>query len=159
MEQHNVNPLNESQLKAKLRQDIEAIGTDGEYMTEQHIAAFKHYLVNLDALLVEKASQTKQLIKDTRQDGADEADAAELQIELDKNRQREFSITLQQKSIRTAFEAIRNDEFGYCCSCGAEIGYDRMLSMPWSVRDADCARLHELKMLQNTGSYRVSAPA
>lgn len=146
----------ELELKRQLKADIEAIDQSEDYMSKKHVAVFRKYLLDLDVILRQKLFDVKHVIKETRQDGADSLDAADVQIELDRNRQREHSLMQQQKSIGHALEAMRNDEYGYCCACGEEIGYERMLSMPWSIRDAECAKVHELKGLQTTGSRFVA---
>lgn len=146
----------ELELKRQLKADIDGIDESKGYMSKEHIAFFRKYLLELDTILQHKLFDVKKLIKETRQDGADSLDAADVQIELDRNRQREHSLMQQQKSIGHALEAMRNDEYGYCCACGEEIGYDRMMSMPWSIRDAECAKVYELKGLQITGSRFVA---
>lgn len=146
----DVNMNTEKQLRDTLRENIQALSKD-EYMSAAQQQEFKTFLISLDSLLVERAKEVKQLIRENRPDGADEADAAQAQTDLESNYQREFAINQQQKAIRTAFEAMRADEYGFCQDCGAEIGLERMISMPWSIRDSDCANLFELKKAQING--------
>lgn len=155
IEQQNViSP--EKAMNNDLRAKVQALGTEGPYMTPAHIAVFREHLVSLGQLLTRKYHDVRLLIKDCRQDSADAVDAAQGVTDLDGHHQREFAITQHQKAIQNALESIRNDEYGYCIDCGEKIGYARMLSMPWSIRDAECARIHELKMAQQTGG-RIAA--
>lgn len=141
----------EKELRDNLQAELASIGPQKDYMTLPQVKAFRTFLVGLAKVLDARAADIKQQIRENKPDGADEADAAQAQSDLESNYQREFAITQQQKNVRAAFESMRNDEYGYCFDCGAEIGMERMIAMPWSIRDADCATLFELKMQQNTG--------
>ena len=141
----------EKELRDNLQAELAEIGSQKDYMTLPQVNAFRTFLVGLAKVLDARAADIKQQIRENKPDGADEADAAQAQSDLESNYQREFAIAQQQKNVRAAFESMRNDEYGYCVDCGAEIGMERMIAMPWSIRDADCATLFELKMQQNTG--------
>ena len=141
----------EKQLRDKLSAELTALGPQKDYMTVDQVSVFRTFLVGLAKLLDERAANIKKQISENKPDGADEADAAQAQTDLESNYQREFAIVQQQKQVRAAFESMRNDEYGYCVDCGTEIGMERMIAMPWSIRDADCATLFELKQQQNTG--------
>lgn len=149
------NMSNEKTLREELRQGLaqlpKAEPKSEEYMTAAQQQLFKTFLVSFGRLLDSRAVDIKKQIQGNKPDGADEADKAQAQTNLESNYQREFAIAQQQRNVRAAFESMRNDEYGYCVDCGAEIGMDRMLSMPWSIRDADCAELFELKDKQING--------
>lgn len=143
--------ITEKDLRQKMVADLDALGEQPEYMSQPQIDIFKTFLVGVAKILDESYARVKQQIQNNHASGADEADRAQVQSDLDDYNSTKFSIEQRQRQVRDAFKAMRDDEFGYCTDCGAEIGLPRMIAMPWSIRDADCAGLHEIKLKQDTG--------
>ncbi|MCX7171003.1 MAG: TraR/DksA C4-type zinc finger protein, partial [Proteobacteria bacterium] len=62
-----------------------------------------------------------------------------------RNRDRERKLI---KKIDEALDRIENGEYGYCNSCGVEIGLKRLESRPTATLCIDCKTLEELREKQ-----------
>ena len=52
------------------------------------------------------------------------------------------------KKIDSTIELIANDDYGYCDSCGVEIGIRRLEARPTANKCIDCKTLDEIKEKQ-----------
>ncbi|RTZ58597.1 MAG: RNA polymerase-binding protein DksA, partial [Gammaproteobacteria bacterium] len=52
------------------------------------------------------------------------------------------------KKINEALELIEQDEYGYCESCGVEIGVQRLEARPTATLCIDCKTLQEIREKQ-----------
>ena len=55
------------------------------------------------------------------------------------------------KKIESTLELIENDDYGYCDSCGVEIGVKRLEARPTATLCIDCKTLAEIKEKQERG--------
>jgi DnaK suppressor protein len=52
------------------------------------------------------------------------------------------------KKIEESINRLDNDEYGYCESCGIEIGVRRLEARPTATECIDCKTLNEIKEKQ-----------
>ena len=52
------------------------------------------------------------------------------------------------KKIEESLTAIDNEDYGYCTSCGIEIGIRRLEARPTATECIDCKTLNEIKEKQ-----------
>mgnify|MGYP000706844979 CR=1 FL=1 len=55
------------------------------------------------------------------------------------------------KADPTSIEQIKNDDYGWCESCGDEIGIKRLEARPTATHCIDCKTLDEIKEKQLNG--------
>ncbi len=117
-------------------------------MNNKQQAHFQKILQTLkDELLgdVERTVHTMQeeatVFADPNDRASQESDIA---LEL-RNRDRERKLI---KKIDEALERIENGEYGYCDSCGVEIGLKRLEARPTATLCIDCKTLEELREKQ-----------
>jgi len=116
-----------------------------EYMNENQE---KHFRAILDAWkiqLMEEVDRTVTHMKDEASNFPDPVDRAsqeeEFSIEL-RTRDRERKLL---KKIGQSIQSISDDEYGYCESCGIEIGIRRLEARPTATLCIDCKTLDEIK--------------
>ena len=101
--------------------------------------------------LVEEASRTMHHLQEEANNFADPNDRAsqeeEFTLEL-RARDRERKLT---KKINETLERIERDDYGYCDSCGVEVGIRRLEARPTATLCIDCKTLAEIKE-RTTGS-------
>jgi DnaK suppressor protein len=135
----------------KLREEIAALGQDDEYMSDAQVTIFQKYL--REELRALSAKQSNHIgvhaeINERVSDPADMATKSENQVyAMSDDARLDNSI----KQIKAALELIRLGDYGFCASCGGEIGLERLFTIPHAVRDAECANVFELKEKQLLG--------
>ncbi|USE37161.1 RNA polymerase-binding protein DksA [Endozoicomonas sp. SCSIO W0465] len=122
---------------------------DGEeYMNEQQIAHFTRILQNWKQELMEEVDRTVNHMQDEAANFPDPADRAsqeeEFSLEL-RTRDRERKLI---KKINDTLSRIEEDDYGYCDSCGVEIGIRRLEARPTATLCIDCKTLAEIKERQ-----------
>ncbi|MBI3371137.1 MAG: RNA polymerase-binding protein DksA [Betaproteobacteria bacterium] len=119
-----------------------------EYMNGKQRAHFRKILENLKAELSEEIDRTVHTMQDEATVFADPNDRAsqesDMALEL-RNRDRERKLI---KKIDETIERINSDEYGYCDSCGVEIGLKRLEARPTATLCIDCKTLDELRERQ-----------
>ncbi len=124
------------------------IGKDEEYMNEKQRQHFKKILENWRDELMQEVDKTVSHLKEEVTNFPDPNDRAsqeeEFALEL-RTRDRERKLI---KKITEALDMIDNDEYGYCESCGEEIGIRRMEARPTATKCIDCKTLDEIKEKQ-----------
>ncbi len=122
-----------------------------EYMSEGQI---KHFTEILDAWKVELMSEVDRTVDHMKDEAAnfpDPADRAtqeeEFSLEL-RTRDRERKLI---KKINSTMELMNSGEYGYCETCGVEIGLRRMEARPTATQCIDCKSLDEIKEKQTRG--------
>ena len=55
------------------------------------------------------------------------------------------------RKIEQSLEAIQSEDYGYCETCGIEIGLRRLEARPTATLCIDCKTLAEIKEKQNNG--------
>lgn len=122
-----------------------------EYMSEGQREHFRAILNAWKAELMEEVDRTVSHMKDEAANFPDPADRAtqeeEFSLEL-RTRDRERKLI---KKIESTLELIDNDEYGWCDSCGVEIGIKRLEARPTATLCIDCKTLAEIKEKQERG--------
>ena len=119
-----------------------------EYMNEQQLAHFRHILAEWKKSLMEEVDRTVGHMQDEASNFPDPADRAsqeeEFSLEL-RTRDRERKLI---KKIDKTIEHIDADDYGFCDSCGVEIGIRRLEARPTATQCVDCKTLAEIKEKQ-----------
>jgi len=123
-----------------------------EYMNEDQIAHFRNILLAWKHALMEEVDRTVQHMKDEAANFPDPNDRAsqesDFTMEL-RTRDRERKLI---KKIESTINIIDNDEeYGYCESCGVEIGIRRLEARPTANLCIDCKTLDEIRERQKGG--------
>ncbi|WP_207061382.1 RNA polymerase-binding protein DksA [Motiliproteus sp. SC1-56] len=119
-----------------------------EYMNEAQLEHFKSILNAWKRELMEEVDSTIHHMQEDAANFADPSDRAsqeeEFSLEL-RTRDRERKLT---KKINETLERIEDDDYGYCDSCGVEIGIRRLEARPTATLCIDCKTLAEIKEKQ-----------
>ncbi len=119
-----------------------------EYMSEKQLEHFRDILDSLKHELMEDIERTVHTMQDEATVFADPNDRAsqesDIALEL-RNRDRERKLI---KKIDETLERIREGEYGYCDSCGVEIGLKRLEARPTATLCIDCKTLEEMRERQ-----------
>jgi len=119
-----------------------------EYMSEGQKQHFEKILQQWKESLLEEMNRTMTHMQDESANFPDPVDRAsqeeEFSLEL-RTRDRERKLT---KKIDESLEALKNGDYGYCESCGAEIGLRRLEARPTATMCIDCKTLDEIKEKQ-----------
>jgi DnaK suppressor protein len=122
-----------------------------EYMSPEQMAHFTKILEAWRDQLREEVERTVVHMQDEAANFPDPVDRAsqeeEFSLEL-RNRDRERRLI---KKIEKTLNKIEEDEFGFCDSCGIEIGIRRLEARPTADLCIDCKTLAELKEKQMQG--------
>jgi len=122
-----------------------------EYMSERQIAHFTDMLNSWKQDLMLEVDRTVDHMKDEAANFPDPADRAtqeeEFSLEL-RTRDRERKLI---KKIDETMTLISNGEYGYCETCGVEIGLERLEARPTATQCIDCKSLDEIKEKQIKG--------
>jgi len=122
-----------------------------EYMSEGQIKHFTEILEAWKAELMSEVDRTVDHMKDEAANFPDPADRAtqeeEFSLEL-RTRDRERKLI---KKIDDTLQLMSNGEYGYCETCGVEIGLRRMEARPTATQCIDCKSLDEIKEKQTRG--------
>ena len=120
-----------------------------EYMSEEQLTHFKSILSAWRNQLREEVDRTKLHMQDEAANFPDPVDRAaqeeEFSIEL-RTRDRERKLI---KKIEKTLRLIDEDDFGFCNSCGIEIGIRRLEARPTADLCVDCKTLAEIKEKQS----------
>jgi DnaK suppressor protein len=123
-----------------------------EYMNDAQCAHFKKILETWRNQLRHEVDRTVGHLKEEANNHADPVDRAaqeeEFAIEL-RTRDRERKLI---KKIEKTLEMIERDDFGYCESCGIEIGIQRLEARPTADLCIDCKSLAEIREKQMKGA-------
>lgn len=123
-----------------------------EYMNEKQRAHFRRILEAWRNQLREEVDRTVHHMKDEAANFPDPVDRAaqeeEFSLEL-RTRDRERKLI---KKIEKTLQKIEADDFGFCDSCGIEIGIRRLEARPTADQCVDCKTLAEMKEKQMTGA-------
>ncbi len=139
--------------KAGLYNDFEPYTAKrGEvYMNEAQRSHFRQILLQWKSDLMQEVDRTVSHMKDEAANFPDPADRAtqeeEFSLEL-RTRDRERKLI---KKIDNTIDMIDADEYGYCDTCGVEIGIKRLEARPTATLCIDCKTLDEIKEKQERG--------
>jgi DnaK suppressor protein len=119
-----------------------------EYMNAKQLAHFRKLLEDWKAELSEDIDRTMHTMQDEATLYADPNDRAsqesDIALEL-RNRDRERKLIKKIDETITLMEA---GEYGYCNSCGEEIGLKRLEARPTATLCIDCKTLEEVRERQ-----------
>ncbi|HWP01465.1 MAG TPA: RNA polymerase-binding protein DksA [Methylococcus sp.] len=119
-----------------------------EYMSEGQVAHFRRILQNWKSELMQEVDRTVHHMKDEAANFPDPNDRAtqesEFSLEL-RTRDRERKLI---KKIEEALERLERGEYGYCETCGVEIGLRRLEARPTATQCIDCKTLDEIRERQ-----------
>jgi len=122
-----------------------------DYMSEGQIEHFTEILDAWKAELMSEVDRTVDHMKDEAANFPDPADRAtqeeEFSLEL-RTRDRERKLI---KKIDDTMQLMSSGEYGYCDTCGVEIGLRRMEARPTATQCIDCKSLDEIKEKQTRG--------
>lgn len=121
---------------------------DEEYMSEAMVAHFRHILKAWRKQLMEEVDRTVHHMQDEAANFPDPNDRAtqesEFTMEL-RTRDRERKLI---KKIDESLKKLEESEYGYCESCGIEIGVRRLEARPTAGLCIDCKTLDEIREKQ-----------
>ena len=122
-----------------------------EYMNDKQKDHFRKILEAWKVQLREEVDRTVDHMKDEAANFPDPVDRAaqeeEFALEL-RARDRERKLI---KKIEKTLKKVDEDDFGYCESCGIEIGIRRLEARPTAELCVDCKTLAEIKEKQMVG--------
>lgn len=122
-----------------------------EFMNDAQLEHFKTILEAWRNQLRQEVDRTVGHMKDEAANFPDPVDRAaqeeEFSLEL-RARDRERKLI---KKIEKTLQKIEDGDFGYCDSCGIEIGIRRLEARPTADQCIDCKTLAEIKERQLAG--------
>lgn len=122
-----------------------------EYMSDKQLAYFRQVLSDWKADLVAEAERTKSYIHEETSAMPDINDRATQEEEFAlalRTRDRERKLI---RKIEKSLMEIDSGDYGYCETCGIEIGLGRLQARPTATQCIDCKTLSEIKEKQNQG--------
>jgi DnaK suppressor protein len=143
-------PTKENELNSQLNRGFvpyqESKGE--EYMSDEMRGHFTQLLNRWKKELMEEVDRTVHHMQEDAGNFADPADRAtqeeEFNLEL-RTRDRERKLI---KKIDETLQLIEDNEYGWCDSCGVEIGIRRLEARPTATLCIDCKTLAEIKEKQ-----------
>lgn len=122
-----------------------------EYMSNAQLEHFKALLLHWKTELLDEAERTKSYIHEETNALADINDRA--------TQEEEFALALRTRDrerklvhkIDKSLADIESGDYGYCDTCGVEIGIKRLEARPTATQCIDCKTLSEMKEKQNLG--------
>jgi DnaK suppressor protein len=121
------------------------------YMSDSQMDHFRDILMKWRQELMEEVDRTVGHMRDEAANFPDPADRAtqeeEFSIEL-RTRDRERKLI---KKIDQTIDRLDQNDFGYCDTCGVEIGLRRLEARPTASQCVDCKSLDEIKEKQLHG--------
>lgn len=125
---------------------------DGEeYMNDAQLAHFRKILLAWKEQLLNEAESTKSYIQDESTAMPDINDRATQEEEFAlalRTRDRERKLI---RKIDKSLAELENGDYGFCETCGVEIGLRRLEARPTATQCIDCKTLSEIKEKQAWG--------
>jgi DnaK suppressor protein len=119
-----------------------------KYMNKKQLEHFRQVLNAWKKELSEEITRTVHQMRDEPENPPDPNDRAsqetDMSLEL-RSRDRERKLI---KKIDEAIERIDTGDYGYCDSCGVEIGIERLEARPTAELCIDCKTLNEIREKQ-----------
>lgn len=119
-----------------------------KYMSKKQLKHFAKILKSWKAELMDEVDRTVHHMKDDAAKFPDPSDRAtqesEFSLEL-RTRDRERKLI---KKINQAIAMVDSLDYGYCESCGVEIGVRRLEARPTATQCIDCETLDEIREKQ-----------
>ena len=128
-----------------------ALKKNEKYMNAKQKQHFKDILASWKEQLQIEQDRTADKIQKNVSHFPDESDRAtheeEFTLEL-RTRERERRLL---SKISESIEDLKSDDYGYCASCGIEIGIRRLEARPTATRCIDCKTIEEIHERQQYG--------
>lgn len=122
-----------------------------DYMNNQQAEHFRHLLTAWKHALMEEVDRTMHYMQDEAANFPDPNDRAsqesDFTMEL-RTRDRERKLI---KKIEESIKMVDDGEYGFCESCGVEIGIRRLEARPTATLCIDCKELDEIREKQMGG--------
>ncbi len=122
-----------------------------KYMNKNQHKHFFGMLTAWKEALIEEQEKTEQLIQQDQSNFPDSLDRAakeeEFMLELRKRERERKLIT----KIDLSLKDLEDNLYGYCESCGVEIGIKRLEARPTATKCIDCKTVDEIKEKQQFG--------
>ncbi len=118
------------------------------YMNAKQLAHFREVLAQWKADLMNEVDNTITHLREDAISCSDPTDQATLEEEFSvalRTRTREGKLL---KRINQVIERIDADDYGYCDTCGVEIGLPRLEARPTATQCIDCKTVAEIKEKQ-----------
>ncbi len=135
--------MESTQFEAKFTPYEEKSGE--EYMNDDQVAHFRQILDDWKSLLMAEVDRTVHHMQDDAANFPDPNDRAtqeeEFTLEL-RTRDRERKLI---KKIEGSLNDLEKGDYGYCESCGTEIGIRRLEARPTANLCIDCKTLAEIR--------------
>ncbi len=121
-----------------------------DYMSAEMREHFRNILIVMRQNILDEVDRTVNEMRevDRAADALDRASAEEDMVITLRTRNREGKLL---KKIEESLDTIESDEYGYCESCGVEIGVKRLEARPTATLCIDCKTLDEIKEKQHKG--------
>lgn len=121
------------------------------YMSNGQLKHFRNILLTWRQQLMEEVDRTVNHMKGGANQFPDPADRAtqeeEFSLEL-RTRDRERKLI---RKIDSTVDRLDQGDYGYCETCGVEIGIRRLEARPTASQCVDCKTIDEMKERQLTG--------
>lgn len=122
-----------------------------EYMSDAQLEHFKKILLAWKTQLMEEVDRTMSYMQDESTALPDINDRA--------TQEEEFALTLRARDrerklvrkIDKSLADIESGDYGFCQTCGIEIGLRRLEARPTATQCIDCKTLAEIKERQTLG--------
>lgn len=119
-----------------------------KYMNKKQLEHFRAVLMAWKQELIDEINRMVHTMQDETANHPDPNDRAsqetDMSIEL-RSRERERKLI---KKIDEAIARIDSEDYGYCESCGVEIGVQRLEARPTATLCIDCKTLEEIREKQ-----------
>ncbi|HEX9628350.1 MAG TPA: RNA polymerase-binding protein DksA [Acidiferrobacterales bacterium] len=119
-----------------------------KYMNKKQLDHFRAILLAWKQELLDEVSRTVHSMQDETANHPDPNDRAsqetDMSLEL-RSRDRERKLI---KKIEEAIGKIDNNDYGFCETCGVEIGVQRLEARPTATLCIDCKTLDEIREKQ-----------
>lgn len=128
-----------------------ALKKNEKYMNGKQKSHFDTILKSWQSQLLLEQEKTADKLQDKSSNFPDDSDRAtheeEFTLEL-KTRERERRLL---SKINESIEELNLDDYGFCASCGIEIGIRRLEARPTATRCIDCKTIEEIHERQKYG--------
>ena len=121
------------------------------YMNAKQLAHFRKILEGIKVELGQDIDRTVHTMQDEATVFADPNDRAsqesDMALEL-RNRDRERKLIKKINETIAKIDSADSDDYGYCDTCGIEIGLKRLEARPTATLCIDCKTLDEIRERQ-----------
>jgi DnaK suppressor protein len=123
-----------------------------KYMNQRQLKHFSSVLEVYKEQLDSEADATVHRVQDgVKENHPDPLDRASLEEGLNLTLREEERRRKLRKKIEEALQRIKDDDYGYCVNCGAEIGIQRLEARPTAELCFDCKTFAEIREKQTGG--------